>query len=187
MRGTFEDHGSFQGSFKLCTVGDTHLDSEYLDILKGETFYWHLRVGLQSSSFVEDESLDSVEVCLVRRVLICSPLGPPFILIDLCRVSTRFNRSEQAGCRQKLQGEILSDLHVSGEMSPLPELLGLPRQNWLFSLGNLKYFVSLIQLLSYSEWDGELLEGRTQILFAKLGSAQFCFSLQPFSNWQILV
>ena len=129
MRGIFEDHGSFQGSFKLCTVRDTHLDSEHLDILKGETFYLHRWVGLQSSSFVEDESFDSVEVCLVRRVLICSPLDPLSILTDLCGVSTRFNKSEQAVCRQKLQREILSNLHVSGEMSPLLELLGLPRQN----------------------------------------------------------
>lgn len=177
MRRISEDYGNFHDSFKLCRVEDIYLDLEYWDILKGETLYLHLRVGLQSFSFVDDESLDSVEVCLVRRVLIWSPLDLLSIPTDLCGVSIRFNRSEQAACCQKIQGEVLFNLPVSGELSPLLELLlGLPRQNELFSLRNLKYFMSLIQLL-YSEWNGEFLEGRDQ----------FCFSLQPFSNWQVLV
>ena len=110
--------------------------------------------------------IDSTEVYLVRRVLIWSPLDPLSILTDLCGVSTRFNRSEQAACCQPIQGEILFNLQVSAEMSPLLELLGFPWQNELFPLGTLEHFMSLIQLL-YSEWNGELLEGRDQ----------FCFSL----------
>lgn len=86
MRSLSGDCGNFQDSFKPCRLEDT-----YLDILKGETFYLHLRVGLQSSSFMDDASFDSVEVGLVRKVLIWSPLDLLSIFTDLCGVSTRFN------------------------------------------------------------------------------------------------